>query len=31
LIKAGETVHIVPASAEQLATQLQKRIPAQAR
>ncbi|WP_433726318.1 ESX secretion-associated protein EspG [Nocardia sp. CA-129566] len=31
LIKAGDTVHIVPASAEQLATQLQKRIPAQAR
>ncbi|WP_330253221.1 ESX secretion-associated protein EspG [Nocardia sp. NBC_00565] len=30
LIKAGDTVHIVPASAEQLATQLQKRIPAQA-
>ncbi|MFI6368255.1 ESX secretion-associated protein EspG [Nocardia sp. NPDC050630] len=31
LIKAGDTVHIVPASAEQLATQLQKRIPTQAR
>ncbi len=31
LIKAGDTVHIVPASAEQLATQLQKRIPAYAR
>ncbi|WP_228002262.1 ESX secretion-associated protein EspG [Nocardia australiensis] len=27
LIKAGDTVHIVPASAEQLAGQLQKRIP----
>lgn len=31
LIKAGTTVHIVPASAEQLAAQLQKRIPAQGR
>jgi hypothetical protein len=31
LIKAGSTVHVVPASAEQLAAQLQKRIPAQAR
>ncbi|MFC9895179.1 ESX secretion-associated protein EspG [Nocardia sp. NPDC127579] len=31
LIKAGDTVHIVPASAEQLAGQLQKRIPVQLR
>ncbi|MEV0294029.1 ESX secretion-associated protein EspG [Nocardia sp. NPDC050710] len=31
LIKAGDTVHIVPASPEQIGTQLQKRIPAQAR
>ncbi|WP_431949458.1 ESX secretion-associated protein EspG [Nocardia lijiangensis] len=31
LIKAGDTVHIVPASPEQIAVQLQKRIPAQAR
>ncbi|WP_406237091.1 ESX secretion-associated protein EspG [Nocardia sp. NBC_01009] len=30
LIKAGSTVHVVPASAEQLAAQLQKRVPAQA-
>ncbi|MFI9505045.1 ESX secretion-associated protein EspG [Nocardia sp. NPDC052566] len=30
LIKADSTVHIVPASAEQIAAQLQKRIPAQA-
>ncbi|MFE3445472.1 ESX secretion-associated protein EspG [Nocardia sp. NPDC059180] len=27
LIKAGDTVHIVPAGAEQLAAQLQKRVP----
>ncbi|WP_194819068.1 ESX secretion-associated protein EspG [Nocardia sp. XZ_19_385] len=31
LIKAGATVHIVPASADQLASQLQKRIPSQKR
>ncbi|MGW4366801.1 ESX secretion-associated protein EspG [Nocardia takedensis] len=30
LIKAGEMVHVVPASLEQIAGQLQKRIPAQA-
>ncbi|VFB01915.1 ESX secretion-associated protein EspG [Nocardia cyriacigeorgica] len=28
LIKAGDTVHIVPANSEQLAAQLQKRVPA---
>ncbi|MET7767325.1 ESX secretion-associated protein EspG [Nocardia sp. NPDC005366] len=31
LIKAGDMVHIVPASPEQIGAQLQKRIPAQAR
>ncbi|RJO69856.1 ESX secretion-associated protein EspG [Nocardia panacis] len=31
LIRAGAEVHIVPAAAEQIAQQLQKRIPAQAR
>ncbi|WP_054813536.1 ESX secretion-associated protein EspG [Nocardia arizonensis] len=31
LIKAGDMVHVVPASVEQIGVQLQKRIPAQAR
>jgi len=31
LIKAGDMVHVVPASSEQIGAQLQKRIPAQAR
>ncbi|SLJ83082.1 Uncharacterised protein [Mycobacteroides abscessus subsp. abscessus] len=30
LVKADDTVRVVPASAEQLAAQLQKRVPAQA-